>query len=1604
MKPIYSFLLSAFLLCTIHVNAQITISGAAPAIFDGTTYTTFTGTGGAFAALNGVAAWAGKTIVLTVTDNITTEDGNNSLNQPATSTWTSLTIRPSVASQRTIRGNVTNGMIRFNGADNVTIDGRFGGTGKYLRFLNSNTSNPTFTFLNDATNNTITYSTIESGTSIAQVGAIFFSSSTGTLGNSNNTISYCDIREKTIGVTVYPLCLIVSNGSTTAQNSSNIIDHCNLFNCYQNGNPGISVYLQSGTTAWTISNNSFYQTGTRTTTIDSRLISIYVNNSAGNGFQITGNFIGGTAPLCGDTAMTLTTTTTNSTGVANEINGIFMYATGTATPSTIQNNTIKNISLTSTARELLIFSNPEFSFIGICAFDGSYIIDGNTIGAETGIGSISVAFNPDYNFFYTSLTSFVDGMQLAPTGTLTVTNNKVGAISITGNNNSAQILYFRGALLVGNPSAPVTFSGNLFGSGLTANSIQQQNTGTKIANFLGLITATTNTAILNILNNTVRNFNNMSASNNYMIAFNFNGTCQLNASGNIIQDLSSSSTSTNTTPGTNVMSGMVINNTGTGHIISGNTVSGLKSVGGNASTAVYGISLDAVGATGTISKNKISNLTNTSTDVTSKIFGINNFNSTNFSFSNNQVSITNSPNTNALDIEGIHEQTGTTAKYYFNSVYIGGSAASNSRNSYAFNRTATTSVEVKDNIFYNARTGGTGYHVGIGNTINSATGWPTTASDYNDLYSTNSSTLGQWLGSTLANNRTYATWQSSTGGDANSINVTPVFSSATDLHLTSAAGNLALKTGTVIAGITDDIDGDLRNPIIPTMGADEFQVPNMWTGNVSTNWGTNNNWDDANIPATSANITIPFGVPNMPVLDADRSIGTLSFIRTGTGTVGLNNHKLTIGGAISGTGTFTGTAAGGVSNSELELNGAAGMVNFTQTDATTRSLNNLTLGTSGTATIGNALDIYGNINVKNTAPNALNFNGQEITLKSNVNNTATIDELNTTGSNLTGATNVTMERWLPLRNSGGTGSGTGNNGRAYRLLTPTVSSASATINDSWQEGLTNTTIGVYNIPPAPYQNFGTHITGTGGSANGFDITQTNESSLYSFTNGSNINATLGYPAVNNTNILIDGKKAYFIYIRGDRNVSTQLAYQPGGGMPTSSTTLRAKGSVLKGSIAQTISATAGDFSLITNPYPAPLDWDAVSAGNSNITSSYTFWNPSNGIRGGFTTVPTGSGTHRYIQPGEGFFVQKNGTGGGTVTITEAMKAVGNNDNTVFFTEHTPFESFRVGLFLTENNNVRHTADEVLVRYDNNYAAGVDYDDAEEIKNWNENIAISQSGTRLAIESRPVITNKDTIQLYISGLRKTVYEFEFTPSLFSNTSLIAELVDNYLHTRTLLSVTDNITVPFTVNNDAASFANGRFMIVFSKPAGPLPIDMSSIKAYEKGSGIQVDWVMNSEQDMDRYEVEKSTDGRHFTQVGTVASKGNSSIQVNYGWYDASPVTGDNFYRIKSFEKSGANKYSSIVRVNISKGGSIDISIYPNPFEGNGFNLQMSKLAAGTYNLTMYNNLGQKVYSGTVQHGGGSGTQYINLGKDLAAGTYTVKITDGNMELIRIVTKK
>ncbi len=147
----------------------------------GETYTTLTGAGGLFEKINSCGLTSNLTV--NITSNLT-EAGTNALNQWSNSF--TLTILPSAATERVISGNVSDGIIRFNGADGVTIDGRYSGSGQYLRFTNTNTSNAVFEIANVSSNITIEYCKIEAG-----YYSIYYYSNDG----NSNVINNCSIYD-----------------------------------------------------------------------------------------------------------------------------------------------------------------------------------------------------------------------------------------------------------------------------------------------------------------------------------------------------------------------------------------------------------------------------------------------------------------------------------------------------------------------------------------------------------------------------------------------------------------------------------------------------------------------------------------------------------------------------------------------------------------------------------------------------------------------------------------------------------------------------------------------------------------------------------------------------------------------------------------------------------------------------------------------------------------------------------------------------------------------------------------------------------------------------------------------------------------------------------------------------------------------------------------------------------------------------------------------------------------------------------------------------------------------------------------------------------------
>lgn len=205
-----------------------------------------------------------------------------------------------------------------------------------------------------------------------------------------------------------------------------------------------------------------------------------------------------------------------------------------------------------------------------------------------------------------------------------------------------------------------------------------------------------------------------------------------------------------------------------------------------------------------------------------------------------------------------------------------------------------------------------------------------------------------------------------------------------------------------------------------------------------------------------------------------------------------------------------------------------------------------------------------------------------------------------------------------------------------------------------------------------------------------------------------------------------------------------------------------------------------------------------------------------------------------------------------------------------------------------------------------------------------------------------------------------------------------LVESFAHYRITTSP-DNLT-------DGIVHFN-RFSIV--NPGDiVLPVTIINFKTYQKDNRVKIDWTALNETNVDHYEVQRSTNGISFTSIGNIKALNNYST-ANYSKTDSLPVTGNNFYRIKATDKNGTVKYTAIAIVNIGAGKTF-VSIYPNPVQQKFFNVQLSNMQAGKYQLLLYNGLGQQVFSRIIEHAGGSATQNFTLPSNIVSGTYIIKL--------------
>lgn len=775
----------------------------------------------AFAAING-GAQTNANITVDIIGN-TTETVSAVLNAGA---WTSLVIKPSGGSARTITGAIAGHLIDLNGADNVSINGLNTGANA-LTISNTNTGTvSTIRFIAAASNNTVINCTVLGSSTDITTGTILFSTATAG-GNSNNMISTCDVGP---AGTNLPANGIISIGTASNDNANNTIQNCNVFDFFSATIVTNGILVGANNTVWTISGNRIYQTGLRTYTTGNTHQGIRV--TSGNNHNITNNRVGyASNTATGNYAMTGT--------IATRFIAIDL-AVATTSASSVQGNTVTAITLTTssgaaTANGIICGINVTSGNVNI----GS--ISGNIIGGTSGTNLITG--NPS------TTGGLIVGINSSSTGTINIRNNYIGGFFSSG--STAAVAGGVAGIINSGVSSMLTVANNTIGNP-TPNNMVGGTLGLTTGGSLlyGIWLASSPTGTINIHNNLIQNGASFGVGTSGVSRGIYTGSTAgsgtYSVTNNTIINLTTDNGNTSQGNGQLGNVGIAITN-GASNVISGNVIGNLSNTN-TLSTSVNqgGISV-AVASNGTIFNNTIYGLSNTgvstSTTAPSQVYGIFIRGGTGtLTVNNNMISLGSGQTANtAFSGVVLYGGGGTIGlRMYYNTINITGSVTAGNQSSFCFYRggyngfATTWSVDLRNNIFNNDRTGGTGFHCAIANNYASTantTGWAVNASNYNVL-NASTNTAVAWYNAPVS----FANWKTTMSCDANSYSGIAVnyVNSANDLHLNMGTTPTFIESGgQPIAGFTTDIDGQVRpgpagsvngGGFAPDIGADEVDA------------------------------------------------------------------------------------------------------------------------------------------------------------------------------------------------------------------------------------------------------------------------------------------------------------------------------------------------------------------------------------------------------------------------------------------------------------------------------------------------------------------------------------------------------------------------------------------------------------------------------------------------------------------------------------------------------------------------------------------------------------------------------------------------------------
>jgi len=474
---------------------------------------------------------------------------------------------------------------------------------------------------------------------------------------------------------------------------------------------------------------------------------------------------------------------------------------------------------------------------------------------------------------------------------------------------------------------------------------------------------------------------------------------------------------------------------------------------------------------------------------------------------------------------------------------------------------------------------------------------------------------------------------------ANSLFMTAGSQTLNNLTLNSPAQTLTLGTPLTVSGTYSQTNGivKLNAQTLTLNGTVTFPAASAngtITGSNTSNLSISSTSVANTLFFTAGALTLKNFTVNCPAqtIKLGTALTLAGTITHTSGIIDLNGQILTCNGPVvfpasAANGSFTGSSSSSLSIATPAGGAITNSMYMTQTSSSTNSLKNVTLNrTGGTLTLGNQLNLIG----------------------------ALIPTVGTvaSGGNLTlVASSATLTAYIGTIGVAAGASVTGNvNVQAYE----------AGGNTGWtlmgSPGLTGRTMADWE--PSFFITCPTCPDGDGSAQNGGTPFTSIDS--YLETAGGLMSAAPRYVGISNITDPINVGQGYWVY----------FGYGPS---TTGDIIINMTGSVNQGNVALPLTitnagggtnATDHGYNLLANPYPAPISWTSLRAGNAKVSATMYVYNPDLNAyatfisTSGVSSPAVGSGgIGDKIPAGQGFYVKVSAAT--ALTAKETFKAASN---------------------------------------------------------------------------------------------------------------------------------------------------------------------------------------------------------------------------------------------------------------------------------------------------------------------------------------------------------